>query len=69
MHVAIDCIVTSLVGLLVHVCQEEEEEDLAKTAKVHCEGALPLAFGAVSQRGLAPVKLAYNLRRPDDQLR
>ena len=44
MHVAIDCIVTSLVGLLVHVCQEEEEEDLAKTAKVHCEGALPLCF-------------------------
>jgi len=54
MHVAIDCIVTSLVGLLVHVCQEEEEEDLAKTAKVHCEGALPLCFWCCESARVGP---------------
>jgi len=28
-----------------------------------------IPFGALSRRGLTPVELAYNLRRPDGQLR
>jgi len=43
------------------------EEDFAKTAKAHCKGAYPL-LATLSRRGLIPVKLAYNLRRPGGRL-
>jgi len=46
---------------------EEEEEDFAKTAKAHSEGADP-PFGALSRRGLTPIKLAYNLHWLDGLL-
>jgi len=38
-------------------------EDFPKTAKVRCEGPHPLC-DALSRRGLTPIKLAYDWRRP-----
>jgi len=38
-------------------------EDFPKTAKVRCEGPHPRC-DALSRRGLTPIKLAYDWRRP-----